>query len=248
MYKINEKAWFFKNPRDFAAGKPSDLNFKKNDVIILNYNKILEKKDILYEKRVLFERINGHNKADIEDALNNLPFDVPYELREKSLRYLKGYTDKNIFDSLNDKMAFSEINAIPTVPIKRFELVLPENFIADGWNSIEVINLKQEGKEVIDTLTNLGFNIILKDAYYGGSLFEDSKKIKFQINPAQVSSIKDYFKKDIKRGDKVLWAETKLFFSTGEVLDIFPDKITVKQDSNAKVLNLSIEDYTFIKI
>lgn len=252
MYKINNKAWFFSNPRDFALGNPSDKISSTNDVIILEYNKVLAEKEVKWNKRVLFERVNSHTKADIEEVLNNLPFDAPYELREKVHKYLKGYTDKNVFDSLNDKMEYSEIDTIPTVPMKRFELVLPENFIADGWDSSGVQGLKQEGKEVIDALTNLGFNIKLKDSYWGGSIFKDSKGIKFQINPAQVSSIKDYFKKDIKRGDKVLWAETKYAFYTGEVLDIFPDKIKIKPDSNRygnkDGFNLPIEDYTFVRI
>lgn len=261
MYKIQKEAWFYSNPKDYALGKPSDKYFTGNAIVSLAYNNIIKIKQINWDDWALYERKVFISKKDIENILSELPIDIPFELREKSYRNIYGTTQKEVFDSLSDSMDYNDLKALNN-PIKKYELVLPIDALFDT-NKVYLSylacgakeeDIKKDGKLILDTLKSLGFEIILRDECYEGSITYESRSIKFQINPAQVSSIKDFFNKEINRGDRVLWSDghSRKIFYTGTVLDIFPDKVLIKPDrqtnGNQAGINFSRSDYSFIKI
>ena len=73
MYRIHKEAWFFTNPRDYLAGAPSDKCENRNECIILDYNTILDKKDVNW-KRIYFAKTDvgiSHINLILQKALNN---------------------------------------------------------------------------------------------------------------------------------------------------------------------------------
>ena len=256
MYRIQKEAWFFTNPRDYLAGAPSDKCRTNNECIILDYNTILDKKEVNWNRWIYFQRVNQTKKEDIEQALNALPYDIPYELREKSYKYLLGFEDKDEFDKIKDKMSFDESDALAKTAkkMKRYELLLPAYTLHRDNHSIhhkvDKSELSIAGNDIIAALQNFGFNIRLEDNCYGdgGDIFYEGHSIKYQINPIQQKSFKGYNDVEIFRGDKVLWAYSSTYFAEGEVIDIFPDKIRIKAKDNGYESNISLDDFTFVKL
>ena len=254
MYRIHKEAWFFTNPRDYLAGAPSDKCENRNECIILDYNTILDKKDVNWNHFIYFQRTNSIKKEDIERALNALPYDIPYELREKSYKYLLGFEDKDEFDKIKDKMSFEESDtfAKKAIKMKRYELLLPAyTLLADKHSirsKVDKSELTPTGNDIRTVLQNFGFNIHLESSDYrnGGNIFYEDHSIKYQINPIQQKSFKGYDDIEIFRGDKVLWAHSSTWLAEGEVIDIFPDKIRIKENENE--FNLSLDDFTFVKL
>lgn len=257
MYKIQKEAWFYSNPKDYALGKPSDKYSTGNAVISLIYNDIIKEKKIRWDSWVLYERKVFASKKDIENILSELPIDMPFELREKSYRNIYGTTQKEVFDSLNDSMDYNDLKVLNN-PIKKYELVLPVDALFDSDrlyypNGIKDEDIKKDGKLILDALKNIGFNIILRDEYYEGSITYESHSIKFQINADNLASFKDFFGKEIKPGDKVAWAESKKQIITGKVVEIFSDKVKINTEmgwagSGFRDINFALKEYSFIKI
>ena len=138
--------------------------------------------------------------------------------------------------------------------MKRYELLLPAYTLKANNDSIRGKTDKSElspaGNDIITALQNFGFNVRLgwRDNNNSGDIFYEGHCIKYQINPVQQKSFKGYNDAEIFRGDKVLWAYSSTYFAEGEVIDIFPDKIRIKNKENENGFNISLDDFTLVKL